>query len=174
MPASAPQDENGTSSTSSDRSSLPRRLLFVVPTAGAIVMIIYIVRALPLQSVAASAGQDATALIGTLVLVYTFFVAAYGALIPLITALPGGWRHDLALVLLLLAVELDLYRVINSMGDLYRTTMGNLSDNKIHDAAAEFGRYFVLNVVILILLFTGIFWTSQSGEITCSRLKHPA
>ena len=139
MTVSAPQDKNDTSSMSSGAGSSPRILLFVLPATGAILMITYIFKALPLQSEVASPGSDATALIGTLVLVYTFFIAAYGALIPPITELPDGGWHDLALVALLLAVELDLYRVINSVGDLYRTTMGSLSDDRIHDAAAEFG-----------------------------------
>jgi hypothetical protein len=83
------------------------------------------------------------------------FVAAYGTLLPVVVAKE---RHDwerLALVLMVLAIGLDLYRIANSLGDLYTTTMGQLTPGQIHDTSYEFIHYyFSINVaVIAVALF---------------------
>ena len=66
-------------------------------------------------------GPDATTLISTLVVVHTFFVAAYGALTPMVVGagkdaltsrqVPRGriYLRSSALVLMTLAVALDLF-----------------------------------------------------------------
>jgi hypothetical protein len=107
-------------------------------------------------------GPDATTLISTLVVVYTFFVAAYGALTPMVVGtgkdaltsrLASGGKVYLrasALVLMGLAVALDLYRVGNSAGDLYTTTMRDLPPAKVYDTAAEFTRYLIINAGVLL------------------------
>lgn len=107
-------------------------------------------------------GPDATTLISTLVVVYTFFIAAYGALTPLVV----GKRKSLTwklikeggvasfrvsvLGLMALAVGLDLFRIGNSVGDLYATTMRYLRPSKVFDAASEFTSYLILNSAVLL------------------------
>ena len=107
-----------------------------------------------------SAGTDnppnATTFISTLIVIYTVFLTVYGAILPQLvdTERKRGhpWYWFMAL-LTLVAVGVDLYRIINSLDDLYRTTNLALTPDKIDDASYEFSRYwFLLNVVVLILL----------------------
>jgi hypothetical protein len=97
------------------------------------------------------AGPDATTLISTLVVIYTFFAAAYGTLAPVLIGKEGRtfWRAW-ALIYIFLAMILDLVRVWNSIGDLYATTMRQLPAGKVYDAAAEFTRYLIVNAVVLL------------------------
>lgn len=125
-------------------------------------------------------GQDpdATTLISTLVVVYTFFIAAYGALTPMVV---GTGKDALtsrqaskgmvylgvsALVLMGLAVVLDLVRIGNSTGDLYSTTMRHLPPNKISDAAGEFTRYLIANAAVLLFALIIACLPRRSAAIT--------
>jgi hypothetical protein len=93
---------------------------------------------------------DATVFISTLILIYTVFMAVYGALLPIVIAKKREAWEWLALALMLAAILLNLYRIVNSLGDLYTTTMGQLSPGKIHDASYEFIHYyFSINVVVI-------------------------
>jgi hypothetical protein len=93
---------------------------------------------------------DATVFISTLILIYTVFMAVYGALLPMVIAKKREAWEWLALALMLAATLLNLYRIVNSLGDLYTTTMGQLSPGKIHDASYEFIHYyFSINVVVI-------------------------
>jgi hypothetical protein len=137
----------------------------------------------PRRIVRVHRGPDATTLISTLVVIYTFFAAAYGALAPSLvgkdrrspTFLPTGkedrafWR-GVALVYILLAVILDLARVWNSLGDLYATTMRELPPVKIYDAVTEFTRYLILNAVVLLLVLVIAFWPERRKESWLLRL----
>lgn len=121
-------------------------------------------------------SPDATVLISTLVLVYTFFVAAYGALTPFVVGKGNPFRWDLikkcgvafcrvsALVLIAAAVALDLVRIANSIGDLYTTTMRHLPPSKVHDAADEFVRYLIINAAILLFALILTFWPERSAD----------
>jgi hypothetical protein len=105
---------------------------------------------------------DATVLISTLVLVYTFFGAAYGFLIPLVLGKENirlRWnlikKGDLALIrfwallLIILAIVWDLFRIANSLGDLYATTMGHFPPSEVYDSVAEFMIYLSANAAVL-------------------------
>jgi len=119
---------------------------------------------------------DATTLISTLVVIYTFFAAAYGALAPSLIGkdrraptfgLAGKndrafWRAT-ALVYIFLAVLLDLVRVWNSIGDLYATTMRELPPAKVYDAAAEFTRYLIVNAFVFLFVLAIAFWPERPG-----------
>jgi hypothetical protein len=116
-------------------------------------------------------NPDATTLISTLVVIYTFFAAAYGALAPSLVGKdrrtpafgPAGkedrafWRAAV-LVYIFLAVVLDLTRVWNSIGDLYATTVRELPPAKVYDAAAEFTRYLVVNAFVFLFALAIAFW----------------
>jgi hypothetical protein len=97
------------------------------------------------------AEPDATTLISTLVVVYTFFAAAYGTLATVLIEKKGRtfWRAW-ALIYIFLALILDLVRVWNSIGDLYATTMRQLPPAKVYDAANEFTRYLIVNAIVLL------------------------
>lgn len=108
---------------------------------------------------------DASVLISTLIVIYTVFMAVYGALLPiLITKKRGAWEW-LALVLIVLAIGLNLYRIVNSLGDLYTTTMGRLGPGKIHDASYEFIHYyFAINVVVIAVALWAISGRGSAAE----------
>lgn len=78
---------------------------------------------------------DSTVLVSTLVLVYTFFIAAYGVITPLLVGKGDCFKASQikkgrvaflrlsALVLMAGAVILDLVRLANSVGDLCSTRL---------------------------------------------------
>jgi hypothetical protein len=121
-------------------------------------------------------NPDATVLISTLIVVYTFFVAAYGVLAPLVAGEGNPFQRDLikkpgvafcrvsALGLIALAAGLDLARIANSIGDLYTTTMRALPPLKVVDAAAEFVRYLIVNAIILLFALIIGFWPDGSPD----------
>jgi hypothetical protein len=129
------------------------------------------------------AGPDATTLISTLVVVYTFFVAAYGALTPLVIGKENPFRWGRikkgdaaffrvsALILMTAAVVLDLIRVWNSTGDLYTTTMRYLPPPKVYDAAAEFTRYLAINIAVLLFALIVGCWPERSPDHAESTTK---
>ena len=95
---------------------------------------------------------DASVFISTLILIYTVFLAVYGALLQMFISRERGALEWLAIVLMLLAILLNLWRIQNSLGDLYTTTMLQLTPDKIHDASYEFIHYyFVINVVVIVI-----------------------
>jgi hypothetical protein len=114
---------------------------------------------------------DATTLISTLVVIYTFFAAAYGTLAPALIAKPGRtfWRAW-ALIYIFLAMILDLVRVWNSIGDLYATTMRHLPPAKVYDAADEFTRYLIVNAIVLIFALAITFLPPGRLQILWSEL----
>ncbi len=104
-------------------------------------------------------GPDATVFISTLILIYTVFIAVYGALLPLVLTKRRGTWKGIILALFLVAVAVNLWRIQNSLGDLYATTTKRLTLNEIYDAGYEFvHNYFYSNVVIIgiALLFVGL------------------
>ena len=100
---------------------------------------------------------DATTLIGTLIVVYTFFIAAYGALVPaLIGRNCNRWLKIPALLFMIAAAGLDLVRVWNSTVDLHDTTLRYLTQADVNDAATEFTWYLAVNVGVLIFAFVAV------------------
>lgn len=113
---------------------------------------------------------DATVFISTLILIYTVFMAAYGALLPIVIAKKREAWEWLLLALMLAAILLNLYRIVNSLGDLYTTTMGQLSPGKIHDASYEFIHYyFSINVVVIAVALFVASPESRRGRQTGRR-----
>lgn len=110
---------------------------------------------------------DATVFISTLILIYTVFMTVYGALLPIVVAKKREAWEWLALTLMLAAILLNLYRIVNSLGDLYTTTMGQLTPGKIHDASYEFIHYyFSINIVVIAV---ALFVVSRRGRATEGR-----
>lgn len=114
----------------------------------------------PRQFSSVGGEPDATTLISTLVVIYTFFAAAYGAMAPSLIGKKGRVPAA-ALVMIFLAVVLDLSRVWNSTGDLYATTMRDLPAGKIYDAASEFTRYLFVNVGVLLFALAVACWPAE-------------
>src|SRR3954453_9069861 len=92
---------------------------------------------------------DATVMISTMVLVYAFFIAAYGTLTPMIVELQDSWWRAAVLIFVSFAVVLDLFRILNSTADLYRTTMRQLNAAAVYDVVAEFAGYFIVNALVV-------------------------
>jgi isoprenylcysteine carboxyl methyltransferase (ICMT) family protein YpbQ len=147
-------------------SSWIRKLIPHWPTSVWVIIVISImVIALIIDVVVSRGGEgaaltkgtqpDASVFISTLILLYTVFVAAYGTLLPIVVAKERDAWERLAFGLIVIAIGLDLYRIANSLGDLYTTTMGQLSPGQIHDTNYEFIHYyFSINVaVIAVALF---------------------
>jgi hypothetical protein len=111
-------------------------------------------------------NPDATVMISTLILIYTFFIAAYGTLTPMVVAIRDPWWRSAILVFMSSAVVLDLFRILNSTADLYRTTMRHMDAGKVHDAEAEFARYFIANAIIVGI---ALWWVSRQRESTDRR-----
>lgn len=117
------------------------------------------------------AEPDATTLISTLVVIYTFFAAAYGTLAASLIGKEGRtfWRAW-ALIYIFLALILDLGRVWNSIGDLYATTMRHLPAAKVYDAADEFTRYLIVNAIVLLFALAVTFLPDERLRAIWSRL----
>ena len=172
-----------TTQGSSDTAAFRRHLLLYA-TPAALVLIcagLYLFRAgsfppHPRRFSGVGKEPDATTLISTLVVIYTFFAAAYAALAPSLIGKDGRtptfglagkedrafWRA-VALLYIFLAVVLDLVRVWNSIGDLYATTMRDLPPAKVYDAAAEFTRYLIVNAFVFLFVLAITFWPERPG-----------
>lgn len=76
----------------------------------------------------------------------------------------------LSIVLMVFAIILNFWRIQNSLGDLYTTTMLQLTPDKIRDASYEFMHYyFVINVVVIVIALGVISRRSRST----ANGKHP-
>jgi hypothetical protein len=110
-------------------------------------------------------NPDATVFISTLILIYTVFIAVYGALMPLVLARPNRdtWKW-LAVALIGIAVIFDLVRIQNSLGDLYTTTLRGLTLPKINDVNSEFIHfYFYGNVAVIAIALWIVCMAPRAG-----------
>ena len=103
---------------------------------------------------------DATVLISTLIAIDIALITVFGVLLPLLNARTrderGAWEWA-AIVLMAGAVLVDLWRIENSVGDLYATTIGQLTLAKTYDAEYEFLHYyFFSNVAVLLVALWAI------------------
>lgn len=109
---------------------------------------------------AGGARPDATVLISTLIAIDIALITVYGVLLPLLNTRTrderGAWEWA-AIVLMVWAVLVDLWRIENSVGDLYATTIGQLTLAKTYDAEYEFLHYyFFSNVAVLMVALWAI------------------
>jgi hypothetical protein len=113
----------------------------------------------------AGSDPDATALISTFILIYTFFIAALGGIVPALVndGVTSLWQFA-SLAFIFPVVGLDLYRVLNSAGDLYVTSMQSLPPKAIFDASFEFGIYFLVNVVVVLFGLFIVFLVHRLGD----------
>lgn len=96
-------------------------------------------------------NPDASVMISTFIIIYTSFVAAYAALTTeLIKGSRVGSLWLAALLLILGAVGVDLWRIWNSSGDLLATTMRMLIPTGAEDAEIDFKGYLIVNVAVLL------------------------
>jgi hypothetical protein len=106
-------------------------------------------------------NRDATAFISILIVIYTVFLTVYGTILPQLVdpkQARGQWIWFM-IVLTVLAVGVDLWRVQNSLGDLFKTTNRTLTPGQLDDASFEFVRYwFYGNVVVIGLLLITLAW----------------
>jgi hypothetical protein len=109
---------------------------------------------------AGSVRPDATVLISTLIAIDIALITVYGVLLPLLNARTrdqrGPWEWA-AIVLMVVAVLVDLWRIENSVGDMYAATIGRLTLAKTYDAEYEFLHYyFFSNVAVLLVALWAI------------------
>jgi len=136
----------------------PGRLVSIAIIILVASFLIYVVVSRGAEGAALREGTqpDASVFISTLILIYTVFMAVYGALLPMFIARERGAWEWLAIVLIVLAILLNLWRIQNSLGDLYTTTMRQLTPNKIHDASYEFMHYYFVSNVVVIVIALGV------------------
>jgi uncharacterized membrane protein len=132
----------------------PGRLVIIVIVIMVIGLLIDVIISRGAEGAALTKGTqpDASVFISTLILIYTVFMAVYGTLLPMFIARERGAWEWLALALMLLAIGVNLWRILNSLGDLYTTSMGRLTANKIHDAGYEFTHYYFFSNVVVIVI----------------------
>jgi hypothetical protein len=121
-------------------------------------------------------GPDATVFISTLILIYTAFIATHAALLAQVTDAKrarGPWER-LILGLMLLAVLVNLWRIQNSVGDLYATTLRRLPSDKVDDAGYEFLHfYFYGNVLVIGLALVVLSWRPGQSTATTAGDQRP-
>jgi hypothetical protein len=106
-------------------------------------------------------SPDATIFISTLIVLYTVFLTVYGAVLPQLTDRKKGRDRWIWLMVgvTLGAVAFDLYRVENSLGDLYAATNHTFTSAKFDDAGYEFVHYWFLgNVLVIVILLITLAW----------------
>src|SRR5690349_11477607 len=114
------------------------------------------------------AYPDATVYISTLIVVYAALITVQGLLLPIVLEhkIHDRWKL-VACAASGLAIAADLWRIHNSLHDLYSTTIRALDLDHTYDAGYEFRWYFYANLVAilvaLIALVLGRQVTANSG-----------
>jgi hypothetical protein len=81
------------------------------------------------------------------------FIAVYGALMPRLLARPSrDTLKWLAAALIGTVFIFDLYRIQDSSGDLYTTTLRGLTQPKINDANSEFVHFHFYGNVLVVAI----------------------
>jgi hypothetical protein len=91
-------------------------------------------------------GPDGSILIGTFITLYTLFLGSFGGLTNFVRKSPHTALRVSALAFMVEMAALDLYRVLNSTEDLYKTTIRTLTFFQLHDNMHDFMLYFILNL----------------------------
>ena len=90
---------------------------------------------------------QASVMIGTFIPLYTVFIGGFGALAQFVTRAKGhGVVQAIAVIVLIEGTGLDLFQVLNSIGDLYATVTTGLTSYHLNDDAHDFLVYFSLNL----------------------------
>ena len=102
------------------------------------------------------ANPDATVFISTLILIYTVFLTVYGVILPQLLEKKRRLWIWLMFSGIVIAVMVDSYRILNSVGDLYLTTIDTFSAKQVDDASNEFVWWFIGNVCVVAVLLIAL------------------
>jgi hypothetical protein len=94
---------------------------------------------------------DPSVVIGTFITLYGLFIGGFGVLVGLVMNAKHEkevWKFA-AILLLIEATAMDLWRVFDSTNDLYNAATNGLSSRALHDTTHDFFAYFVLNAFVV-------------------------
>ncbi len=92
---------------------------------------------------------DASVMIGTFITIYTAFIAGFGVLVGFVAGRNPKWLAATAIALIVVGTAVDLWRVIDSTGDLYRASTTGLTYHQLNDDVHDFKAYFCANVLVV-------------------------
>src|SRR5664279_6616756 len=97
-------------------------------------------------------AADASTLIGMFITLYALFLGGLAALVPFVTKEDKPrFGKILAIWLLIGACFLDLWRILDSTDDLYKSGIVGLTDYQVRDNVDDFTHYFIVNVAVIAL-----------------------
>jgi len=118
--------------------------------------------------------SDPSVVIGTFITLYTVFIGGFGVLAGFLVkrGQAEGWLEVLrvmAIALLVAATGLDLWRVLNSTGDLFTTATSGLSYRTLNDTVYDFKVYFVINVSVVAVSIGVASWLARRRDVKDAR-----
>jgi heme/copper-type cytochrome/quinol oxidase subunit 2 len=108
--------------------------------------------------------SDSSTVIGTFITLYVFFIGGFGVLVSFVAkkrdkkaTKKRDKKNDrleiastVTITLLVAAAVMDLWRVLDSTGDLFKAATSGLSYRALQDDTNDFRIYFGINVVVVI------------------------
>jgi DNA-binding CsgD family transcriptional regulator len=94
---------------------------------------------------------DPSVVLNNFITVYVLFLTGFGVLAGLLTAKKDAreiWK-PVAIVLLIGAAGVDLWRVLDATHDLFNAATSGLSRHNLNDTVHDFVIYFVINVFVV-------------------------
>jgi len=91
-------------------------------------------------------GPDGSVLISTFITLYGLFFGGFGVLAGFVRKAPYIRLRVIAILFMVEATIVDLFRVVNSTEDFYNTTIRKLTFFQLHDDMHDFLVYFFLNL----------------------------
>lgn len=121
-------------------------------------------------------AADASNLIIACITIYLAFIAVFGTLAPTL----GGrhlelWKLRLglaqwwALVFIIGAIAVDVWRLLSSISDLYEIVAKGLTNQGVHNEIVEFKLYFLWNAVILAFVLGVYILIRYARDASASR-----
>jgi hypothetical protein len=95
---------------------------------------------------------DASTLVSMFITLYALFLGGFAGLVGfVIKESPRRYRFwkVLAVWLLFGATLVDLWRILDATGDLYRSGIDGLKENQVRDDIADFTWFFFVNVAVI-------------------------
>jgi hypothetical protein len=98
-------------------------------------------------------ANDPSIVISTFITLYTFFLTGFVALVGLVTSKEQAREvlKAVAIFSLIEATLMDLWRVSDSMDDLYKAATNGLTYQALYDTIHDFYAYFVINVFVVVV-----------------------
>ena len=108
---------------------------------------------------------DPSVVIGTIITLYVLFIGGFGSLVGFITGRRVGlFLKTMAIALMVSAAMLDLWRVEDSTGDLYKAATNGLSYRQLGDDVHDFKQYFLVNVFVVTFAIAVACWRASPRQ----------